>query len=124
MAKLFAKKAEKETAKKKVKYPEKFSASTIIQYVAESNNISKKQAKEIIEDLYGVIHAGALSGSRVPVGSFGKIYVRVKPATKARMGRNPITGEEIQIAAKKATKVPKFVFNKAFKEASLGAKVK
>jgi DNA-binding protein HU-beta len=124
MAKLFAKKAEKETAKKKVKYPEKFSASTIIQYVAESNNISKKQAKEIIEDLYGVIHAGALSGARVPVGSFGKLYVRVKPATKARMGRNPITGEEIQIAAKKATKVPKFVFNKAFKEASLGAKVK
>jgi nucleoid DNA-binding protein len=124
MAKSSSKNAAKDTAKKNVKYPEKYSASTIIQYVSESNNISKKQAKEIIEDLFGVIHAGAINGSRVPVGSFGKIYIRVKPATKARIGRNPITGEEIKIGPKKATKVPKFVFNKAFKEASLSAKVK
>ncbi len=107
----------------KVKYPEKFTASAIIQYIADKNNISKKQAKEIIEDLYDVINAGAMNGQRVPVGNFGKLYVRVKPATKARMGRNPITGEDIKIPAKKATKVPKFVFSKAFKEASLKAKI-
>jgi nucleoid DNA-binding protein len=124
MAKSSSKNAAKNTAKKKVNYPQKYSASTIVQYVSESNNISKKQAKEIIEDLFDVIQAGALNGARVPVGAFGKIYIRVKPATKARMGRNPITGEEIQIPPKKATKVPKFVFNKAFKAASLGAKVK
>ena len=114
----------KETAKKKVKYPEKITASSIIQYVSEKNDISKKQAKEIIEDLYDVLQAGAINGARVPVGNFGKLYIRLKPATKARMGRNPITGEEIKIPPKKATKVPKFVFTKAFKEASLGAKVK
>ncbi|MFH0974772.1 MAG: HU family DNA-binding protein [Spirochaetota bacterium] len=119
-----AKNAEKETAKKKIKYPEKITASSIIQYVSEKNDISKKQAKEIIDDLYDVINAGAINGARVPVGNFGKLYIRVKPATKARMGRNPITGAEIKIPAKKATKVPKFVFNKAFKEISLGAKVK
>jgi DNA-binding protein HU-beta len=119
-----AKNAEKETARKKVKYPEKITASSIIQYVSEKNDISKKQAKEIIDDLYDVINAGAINGARVPVGNFGKLYIRVKPATKARMGRNPITGAEIKIPAKKATKVPKFVFNKAFKEISLGAKVK
>ena len=124
MAKSSPKKAEKDTAKKKVKYPEKYSASTIIQYVAESNNISKKQAKEIIDDLFDVIHAGAINGARVPVGAFGKLYVRVKPATKARMGRNPITGEEIKIAAKKATKVPKFVFNKAFQRSFSRSKSK
>ncbi len=124
MAKSSSKNAAKDTAKKKVKYPDKFSASTIIQYVSESNSISKKQAKEIIEDVFDVIRAGAINGSRVPVGTFGKLYIRVKPATKARMGRNPITGQEIQIPPKKATKVPKFVFNKAFKAASLSAKIK
>ncbi|MBN2400925.1 MAG: HU family DNA-binding protein [Spirochaetes bacterium] len=124
MSKNLSKNAAKDTAKKKVKYPEKCTASAIIQYVSEKNDISKKQAKEIIEDLFDVIRAGAINGERVPVGTFGKLYVRVKPATKARIGRNPITGEEIKIPPKKATKVPKFVFNKAFKEASLGAKVK
>ena len=108
----------------KVKYPEKFSASSIIQYVAEKNNLSKKQAKEIIEDLYDVVNEGAMNGNRVPMGSFGKLYIRVKPATKARTGRNPITGEEITIPAKKATKVPKFVFSKAYKENALKAKIK
>ena len=78
----------------------------------------------LIEDIFNVINEGAMNGHRVPVGDFGKLYVRLKPATKARMGRNPITGEEIKIAAKKATKVPKFVFKKAFKEATLKAKIK
>jgi DNA-binding protein HU-beta len=109
---------------KKAKYPEKFTASSIIQYVADVNNISKKQAKEILENLYDVFSAGVLNGQRVPVGTIGKLYVRVKPATKARLGRNPITGEEIKIPAKKATKVPKFVFSKSFKQATLKANVK
>jgi nucleoid DNA-binding protein len=109
---------------KKVKYPVKFTASAIIQHVAEINNISKKQAKEILENLYDLFSAGVMSGQRVPVGAIGKLYVRVRPASKARMGRNPITGAEIQIAAKKATKVPKFVFTKAFKETTLKATVK
>ena len=42
---------------------------------------------------------------------------------KARKGRNPFTGEEIQIAAKPETKVPKITFAKAFKEIVLKAKV-
>ncbi len=109
--------------KNKVKYPDKFTASSIVQYVAEKNNISKKQAKEIIDDLYDVVNAGALAGSRVPMGNFGKLFVRVRPATKPRIGRNPATGEEIKIPAKKATKVPKFVFAKTFKEAALKAKI-
>ncbi len=108
----------------KVKYPDKFSNTTITNYVAENNEISKKQAKEIIEDLYDVLSAGAMSGARIPVGNFGKLFIRVKPATKARKGRNPLTGEEITIGPKKATKVPKFSFSKAFKEQAKKAKVK
>lgn len=118
------KSAVKTAAKAKVKYPEKFTAQTIVNYISEKHEIPKAKAKEMIEDVFDVINAGVLKGERVPVGKFGKVYVKVRPATKARMGRNPLTGEEIKIAAKKATKVPKFSFGKAYKEAALSAKIK
>ncbi len=108
----------------RIKYPEKFTASSIASYLAQKNNISLKQAKAIIEDLFDVINAGVMSGERVPMGKFGKIHVRVRPATKARKGRNPLTGEEMTIPAKKATKVPKFTFTKNFKEEVVKAKTK
>lgn len=116
----------KKTVKKptKVTLPEKYTASTIIDYVATKNEIPKTQAKQIIEDLFEVIQAGVMKGERVPIGTIGKAYVKIRPATKARPGRNPLTGEEIMIKAKPATRVPKFTFTKAFKEASLKAKVK
>ena len=116
--------AEKAAVKGKVKYPDKYTAQSILQYISEKHDIRKARAKEIIEDVFDVIHAGVIKGERVPVGKFGKLHIKVKPATKARMGRNPITGEEIKIAAKKATKVPKFTFSKAYKDAALKASVK
>jgi len=128
MAKETVKKEKKTAApavkKAKVKYPEKFTAQTIANYISEKHEIPKARAKEIIEDLFDVISEGAMKGERVPMGKFGKIFIKLKPATKARMGRNPITGEEIKIAAKKATKVPKFTFSKSYKEQALTAKIK
>jgi len=116
--------AGKTPAKTSVKFPEKFTAQTIINYVSEKNSLPKAKAKEIAEDLFDVISEGVMRGERVPVGKFGKVYIKVRPATKERMGRNPITGEEIKIAAKKATKVPKFTFSKSYKEIAIKAKVK
>lgn len=116
--------AVKETAKVKVKYPEKYTAQTMLNYISEKHDMPKAKAREIMEDVYDVIHAGVFKGERVPVGKFGKLYIKVRPATKERMGRNPITGEEIKIAAKKATKVPKFTFSKSYKETALKATVK
>ncbi len=119
------KKSVKKTAKpKKVKLPEKFTSTSMSGYIAEKHELSKKQAKEILEDVFDVIHNGVMKGERVPIGKLGKVHVRVRPATKARMGRNPATGEEIKIPAKKATKVPKFTFTKTFKEEVVKAKVK
>ncbi|MCP4136566.1 MAG: HU family DNA-binding protein [bacterium] len=119
-----AKKVKAAPKKAKVKYPEKFTANGIADYISEKHELPKKQSKEILEDLYDVIEAGVIQGERVPIGKIGKAFVRVKPATKARKGRNPLTGEEIMIAAKKATKVPKFSFTKDFKEKSVKAKIK
>ncbi len=116
--------APKEAAKIKVSYPEKYTAQAIVKYIAEKHALPRAKALEIIDDVFDVINAGAIKGQRVPVGKFGKLFIKVKPATKERMGRNPLTGEEIKIAAKKATKVPKFSFSKSYKEAALKAAVK
>lgn len=114
----------KDATKTKVKYPEKYTAQAIVNYISEKHGIPRSHAKEVVEDIFDVISAGVMKGERVPVGKVGKMYIKVRPATKARMGRNPITGEEIKIAAKKATKVPKFTFSKSYKELALKATVK
>ncbi len=116
-------KAEK-AAPKKVAMPDKYTVNTMAAWVAETRGVSRKEGREIIDAVFELVEAGVMSGNRVPMGTMGKVMVKVKPATKARMGRNPLTGESIKIAAKKATKVPRFTFSKAFKEAVLKAKTK
>ena len=117
-----AKTATKKTAK--AKYPEKYTVATIIDYLSKKHEIPKTQTKEIVESLFDVINAGVMQGERVPIGKIGNLYVRTKPRQKARKGRNPQTGEEIQIAAKPASKVPKFNFSRTFKESARKAKIK
>ena len=116
--------AEKKKEEKKVALPESYTLNSMANYIAELKGFSKKEAKEILETVVNLIESGVLQGERVPLGKIGKIYAKVKPATKARMGRNPITGEEIKIAAKKASITPRFTFSKGFKEEVLKAKIK
>lgn len=111
-----AKAAKVEKRNANLPYPKKFTASSLVAFVADKNGVSKKEMKQIMEDVFDVIRAGMFKGARVPLGTFGKIFVKVKPATSERKGRNPLTGAEITIKAKPATKVPKISFNKAFKE--------
>ncbi|MCL1865516.1 MAG: HU family DNA-binding protein [Spirochaetes bacterium] len=110
--------------KNRVLLPESYTLNSMADYLAAVKEISKKEAKEILEIVINLIESGVLKGERVPLGKIGKIYAKVKPATKARKGRNPITGEEITIAAKKASIAPKFTFSKGFKDEVLKAKIK
>ena len=105
-------------------YPDKYTANAVIDYVAEKNNMPKKQIKQLVEDLFDVISHGVLTGEKVPLGAFGKMLIKLKPARPAREGRNPLTGEKIMIAAKPESRVPKFAFSKAWKQQCLSAKVK
>ncbi|HPG30644.1 MAG TPA: HU family DNA-binding protein [bacterium] len=107
----------------KVKLPDKYTFNSMVAFVAAKGEIPKAKAKSVIEDYLEAINAGVLSGARVPVGNFGKFFVKVRPASPKRKGRNPLTGQEIVIAAKPATKVPKVSFNKAFKESCKKAKL-
>ena len=73
----------------------------------------RSQAKEICEDLARFLKDSLKRGYKVPLLGLGKIYVRVSPP---RTGRNPATGEPIQIPSKKRVK---FSAAKALKEAVL-----
>ena len=88
--------------------------SQIAAEIATKNGITKKQAAEIIESLVQLAYKNAKNTFTIP--GLGKL-VLVNRA--ARVGRNPATGEAIQIKAKR---VVKFRVAKAAKDAILGTK--
>ena len=88
------------------------SKSQIATALAEKSEISKKQAVEILEHIAELAYANAEDGFTLP--GLGKLVLVNR---KARTGRNPATGETIQIPAKK---VVKFRVAKACKDAILG----
>ena len=80
----------------------------IIAELAEAGDVTKKQAAAILENLVAQAYKGAKDGFTIP--GVGKLVVVKR---KARMGRNPATGESIKIPAKK---VLKFRIAKAAKD--------
>jgi DNA-binding protein HU-beta len=66
--------------------------------LAEKKDMSKKQVNEILEDFIKLMVKNLKSGNRIRMAGFGILQVRKRAA---RMGRNPATGETIQIPAKK-----------------------
>lgn len=92
----------------------KMTKSQIISGVAEKVGISKKQAGAAIEALVNLSYKGAKDAFTIP--GLGKLVLVQR---KARLGRNPATGETIQIPAKK---VLKFRIAKAAKDAILPKK--
>ena len=106
------------------KVPDKLTSASLIDYLAAKNSLVRKNVKQILEDLFEVVGAGVMRGERVALGKMGKMFIRVRPARAAHMGRNPLTGQQIKIPAKPARKVPRFTFSKTFKEAALKAKAK
>jgi len=90
------------------------SKSQIAASLAETVGLTKKQAVETLEALVALAYKNAKNSFTIP--GLGKIVLVNR---KARMGRNPATGETIKIAAKR---VVKFRVAKAAKDAILGAK--
>ena len=91
-------------------------ASALLQSVADHLGVKKSEAKALTEGYLDVVKAYVLKGSKVKIGDIGMVMVRHR---KARMGRNPATGESIKIPAKK---VVKFRVAKAAKDAILTGK--
>jgi DNA-binding protein HU-beta len=66
--------------------------------LAEGHEIPKKQAEALLGDLVGLVSKHLKKGDRIRIGGLGILQVRKRAA---RMGRNPATGEAIQIKASK-----------------------
>ena len=90
------------------------SKAQIASLVAEKAQISKKQAVEILDHVAQLAYKHAKDTFTLP--GIGKLVLKNRAA---RMGRNPKTGEPIQIKAKR---VVKFRVAKAAKDAILGGK--
>ena len=90
------------------------SKSQVAAAIAEKAEISKKQAVAILENIADLAYKNAKNSFTLP--GLGKLVLVNR---KARIGRNPATGEQINIPAKR---VVKFRVAKAAKDAILGAK--
>ena len=75
----------------------------LVTAVAERSGLTKNDAKRALAALDEVVLAELGNAQKVRIGGLVQLTVRVKPASKARKGRNPATGEEITIAAKPAS---------------------
>lgn len=91
----------------------------IITSIAETTGQSKKEVIAVFAALGDLItgHIKKRGSGEFSIPETGvKIRRVVKPARKARMGRNPATGEAMKIAAKKASTVVKVTALKALKD--------
>ena len=83
----------------------------LIAKVAETAELSKKQATLVVNTVFDTISESLANGEKVQIIGFGGFDVRERAERK---GRNPLTGEEITIPA---SKVPGFRAGKALKDA-------
>lgn len=84
--------------------------SDLINKVAEVSELSKKDATKAVEAVFDAISEALQSGDKVQLVGFGNFEVRER---SARKGRNPQTGEEIDIPS---SKIPAFKPGKALKD--------
>lgn len=66
--------------------------------LADDHEMSKKQSEAVLGDFVTLVTKHLKKGDRVRIGGLGILQVRKRAA---RMGRNPATGEQIQIKASK-----------------------
>ena len=83
----------------------------LVAQVASKANMTKKDVEKVLNTLFATIEEALKDGSKVQLVGFGTFEVRER---QARKGRNPQTGEEIEIPA---TKIPAFRAGKALKDA-------
>jgi len=82
----------------------------LVDALAQRMNIDKREVKGYLDALTALIEDTIRDGGEVPLKGLGKFKVQNR---KARVGRNPLTGEELQIPAKT---VVKFTLAKSLKD--------
>ncbi len=116
----------KKTAKKATTKPVKrvkaikdtYTRSAMLSHIAESTGLTKKQVTAVFDEYKDIIEGHVKKGSAQVFTMPGlfKIKVNRKPATRARKGTNPFTGEAMVFKAKPARNVVKIQALKALKD--------
>jgi integration host factor subunit alpha len=69
----------------------------LIDNLYEKVGLSKKESAMIVEQIFEIIRVALENGKKVKISGFGNFNIRSK---KVRRGRNPQTGDEMQISAR------------------------
>ena len=85
--------------------------SELITKLSEKTNLNKQDAERVVTTVFDEISKALIKGNRVELRGFGVLSVRSR---QSRLGRNPKTGEKVQVAAKK---VPFFKAGKSINDA-------
>ena len=93
------------------------SKSQLIERISTGTSLSKRDVKNVMDTLVDVGHKELKKNGIFLVPGFAKFVVIKKPATKARKGTNPFTGEEMMFKAKPARKIVRARPVKAAKDA-------
>ncbi len=96
--------------------PEQFNLASMVKFLSNKNNLSQKQVKALLTDLFSLVETGVLLGERVALGKLGSLTLKLKKPRKPRVMKNRFTGGEITIPAQPERYSPKFTFSKKLKE--------
>jgi integration host factor subunit alpha len=93
---------------------ETLTKAKLVEHLHERVGVSKKEASELVEEVFSIMRNSLSSGEKVKISGFGNFLIRDK---SARRGRNPQTNEEIIIARRrvltfKPSQVLRTVLNK------------
>ena len=83
---------------------------SISEKIAEDHNLTKKEAGDIVSEVFELMTAALKDGNKVDITGFGKFEVKTRAA---REGINPQTQEKIEIPA---SKIPGFKASKSLKD--------
>lgn len=70
----------------------------LVESIYEKIGFSKKESADIVEMIFDTIKETLEKGEKIKISGFGNFVVRSK---RPRMGRNPQTGQEIEISARR-----------------------
>ena len=85
--------------------PAYMTKSQLVDKIAQLQELAKKDVRAMMEALAEVGYKELKKTGVFVVPGFAKFVVVKKPATKARMGKNPFTGQEMMFKAKPARKI-------------------
>src|SRR5450755_3673537 len=91
------------TARSNWRNPLPLTQTQLVVAVADRADMSRSDAKRALGALDEIVLEELGNAQKVRIGGLVQLTVRVEPAQKKRKGRNPATGEEIEIAAKPAS---------------------